>query len=209
MANIYGDRWKIIDSIGEGGQAHTFRVRDLTDDSKNWVLKRLKNKNRLGRFEREIEALKTFDAPSIPKIIDYSVEDSPYIVTKFLGSDLSKFLEDKQININDSLKIFQQIVSAVESAHNKGKITIIHRDIKPNNVIISPDNLNAYLVDFGICQIIGGEQVILTGQEPFGNPAFAAPECYLGREEEPGPECDIYSLGKLWYWMISNGSFIN
>jgi hypothetical protein len=57
----YGERWKILGSLAEGGQAHTFKVRNLADDSTNWVLKRLKNDGRAFRFEREIRALDALD----------------------------------------------------------------------------------------------------------------------------------------------------
>ena len=63
----------------------------------------------------------------------------------------------------------------------------MHRDIKPNNVVVSPNGENAYLIDFGICQYADGELTLLTTREAYGNPAFAAPESFLGRGEEPGP----------------------
>jgi serine/threonine protein kinase len=94
-----------------------------------------------------------------------------------------------------------QVVTAVSEAHSIG---VVHRDIKPNNIVISEDEATVYLIDFGICQYIEGNLTKLTlVDEPFGNPAFAAPECFLGTNIEPGPTSDVYSLGKLIYWMIS------
>jgi hypothetical protein len=73
MGRIYGGRWETIEAIGEGGQAHAFRVRKLSDGSTNWILKRLKNRTRLARFEREILVLKALDSPHIVKTEDYSM----------------------------------------------------------------------------------------------------------------------------------------
>ena len=63
MAKVYAERWKIIKQIGEGGQAHAFWVKDLHGGSTDWILKRLKNPNRLARFEREVRALEALDSP--------------------------------------------------------------------------------------------------------------------------------------------------
>lgn len=202
----YGERWKILGSLAEGGQAHTFKVRNLADDSTNWVLKRLKNDERAFRFEREIRALDVLDSPHIPKTVDYSIDEPSYYVTEYLGNDLKRYALSNSLGITHALHLFEQVVSAARDAH---EISIVHRDIKPNNVVIAPDGTTAYLIDFGICQYSDGELTMLTTDEPFGNAAFAAPECFLGREEEPGPPSDVYSLGKLLYWMVSGGRYIN
>lgn len=202
----FGDRWENIGSVGEGGQARTFRVRDRRDGSTNWILKQLKNRNRLGRFEREILALEALDSPYIPKTEDYSIGTPAFHVSKDLGTSLNKYILSNPLNIDEALNLFEHIVSAVRDAHSA---SIVHRDIKPDNIVIAPDGAKAYLIDFGICQYSQGELTLLTTDEAFGNPAFAAPENFLGREEEPGPPSDVYSLGKLLYWMVSRGHYIN
>lgn len=206
MAKVYAERWKIIKQIGEGGQAHAFWVKDLHGGSTDWILKRLKNPNRLARFEREVRALEALDSPHIVKAEDYSLEDPAFYVAAYVGVGLDKYASSNTLDTDHTLLLFEQIVSAVDDAHKSG---VVHRDIKPNNVVVSPDGLKAYLIDFGICQYSDGILTHLTTDEAFGNPAFAAPECFLGREEEPGPPCDVYSLGKLLYWMLSQGRHIN
>jgi serine/threonine protein kinase len=206
MAKVYGNRWEIVDSLASGGQAEVFRVRDLSDSSTGWVLKRLRNRSRLWRFQRELQALAQIVSPNIPAVIDYSVEDPAFIVTADLGSDLVRYAREHDLGLEQSLSLFRQIASAVMAASSSG---VVHRDIKPNNVIVSEDGTSAWLIDFGLCQCLDGELVLLTTEEPFGNAAFAAPECFLGRELEPGPPADVYSLGKLLYWMVSKGGYIN
>lgn len=185
-------------------------MKDLRDNSTGWILKELKNKKRLGRFEREINALNAIDSPRIPKTEDYSVGDPAYHVSKDLGVGLDKHVRSDPLTIDQALALFEQIVEAVRDAHGTDTV-VVHRDIKPNNVVVAPGGENAYLIDFGLCQFSeDGEPILLTRpDEPFGNAAFAAPECSLGREEEPGPPCDVYSLGKVLYWMVSRGGYIN
>lgn len=192
----FGDRWKIIENVGEGGQARTYRVRDRRDGSTQWILKELKNRKRLARFEREILALEALDSPRIPKTEDYSVEVPAFHVSKDLRTNLNKYALSNPFDIDHALSLFEQIVLAVRDAHSAG---VVHRDIKPDNIVVSPDGTKGYLIDFGICQYSEGELTLLTTDEAFGNPAFAAPETSLGREEDPGPPCDIYSLGKVLY----------
>jgi len=209
MAKTFGKRWKIITDLPEGGQAHTFIVKDLEENPGLFVLKRLKNSKRLGRFRTEIEALKNISSPWIPPVIDYSIEegaDLSYVVTPYLGIDLEKYADTSPLSIIESLNLFENLVNAVKCAHRSG---IKHRDIKPNNVVVSEDGSRIFLIDFGICQFLDGNLILTPTDEQLGNTAFAAPECLPGRNEEPNFPCDIYSLGKLLYWMVTEGSYIS
>lgn len=206
---LYGERWKIVDTLGQGGQATAHRVRDTRDGSENWVLKKLLYRKRLGRFEREILALEALDSPHIPKTEDYSLDDPAYHVSPYLGTGLDKFVGAEPLDVDRALALFEQVVEAVRDAHGTSEV-VVHRDIKPNNVVVSPHGEKAYLIDFGLCQMDDGELTTLTDEaEGLGNASYAAPECSPGREEEPGPPCDVYSLGKLLYWMVSGGRHIN
>lgn len=91
----YGDKWETIRTLGEGGQSHVYLVRDKTVEYQGeYVLKRLKNKKRLGRFEDEIKALMEIDHPNVLKIVDYEInpeEKYQYIVTEYCkGGALSE-----------------------------------------------------------------------------------------------------------------------
>jgi|GEM_PF-3482664 len=208
MARRYGNRWETVEKLPSGGQAEVFRVRDLHDKSKseNWVLKRLRNLERMGRFEREVRILQELDSAHIPKIQDHSFGETAYIVTPYLGSNFERHPNRKSLTIEDILRLFEQLVEAIEEAHRRG---IAHRDIKPNNIILNDDSSNLYLIDFGISKFADDKLALTNDSEPFGNPAFSAPECFLGRNEEPSFSADIYSLGKLLYWMVSYGNHIH
>lgn len=208
MARIYGERWAVVESLGEGGQAHTFRVRDRRDGSDHWVLKRLKNVGRSGRFEREVRQLQQLRSQHVPELVDWHIpaigSDGPaYHVTRYAGRDLTR-CDRSQFTLPEALDVFEPVVRAVRDAHQLG---IIHRDIKPDNVVLDGRGVVS-LVDFGIAA--GDEQVVLTTTaEGFGNQAFSAPECGPGSPEAASTASDVYSLGKLLYWLITGGRVIN
>lgn len=202
MTKRFGDRWEIIDQLGEGGQAHTFRVRDRRDGTTGWVLKRLKNTNRRDRFEQEIASLSRLRSSHIPRVVDYAIGEVSYLVTPYAGQDLTRLpdvVEPKAL-----LERFRGIVVAVRDAHSQG---VIHRDIKPNNVIVDEAE-TPFLVDFGICAMEDSEVVLTTTVEGFGNRSFAPPECEAGSVDVASEASDVYSLGKLLYWMASGRKFM-
>jgi serine/threonine protein kinase len=199
VANRFGDRWEVIESLGEGGQAHTFMVRDLRDGTTGWVLKRLKNPTRQARFEREIRALSRLQSSHVPSIVDFAIGDRSYLVTPYVGRNLVQLRD--ALEPQTLLERFHGIVVAAADAHAEG---LIHRDIKPDNVTVD-DAGTPFLVDFGICADDESEVVLTTTAEGFGNRAFAAPECEPGSMDAARPASDVYSLGKLLYWMTTGG----
>lgn len=198
-----GGRWVLLSSLVEGGQAHTFMARDSRDNSEGWVLKRLKNPKRMGRFEREVGALVKLDSEHIPSIADFSLDEPAYLVTRYIGPDLTR-LEGSPASVETLLDRFAQVVIAARDAHRAG---IVHRDIKPDNVLVAPDG-RTYLVDFGICADSSDGAVLTTTAEAFGNRAFSAPEAEPGAIGEISPAADVYSLGKLLYWMLTGGGMV-
>jgi len=205
MPATYG-KWEIVRSLSEGGQARTFIVKNIEDGSENWVLKRLKNDGRIGRFEQEIETLRQLQHARIPRIVDHALGDPAYFVTPYLGTTLDKVIPSQQLPLDEIIDLFRDVVEAVEAAHANG---IVHRDIKPNNVVVGEEEgvRRAYLIDFGVCQWANGPLYVTDVREAFGNRNFAAPECELGSLEEPSERSDVYSLGKLLYWMVTGGGF--
>lgn len=154
------EEWKVINDLGEGGQGITQLVeRKSTTDQCQYVLKKLKKQNdpeRRGRMYREYVALCTLTCDGIPRAIESNSEefrsDVPlYIVTEFIkGKTLSEMLlqEQKALDIFTAINFVNKLLDILEFCHNEG---IVHRDIKPDNIILRNDNINdPVLIDFGI-----------------------------------------------------------
>jgi serine/threonine protein kinase len=196
-------RWEIVRSLGEGGQAHTFVVRDKGNEAPGeFVLKRLKNDQRIGRFRVEIEAGLALSHPNLVRVIEADLEaKSPYLVTEFCkGGPLSKHATSEK-PLLAILRTFLAICQGVAQAHGRG---ITHRDLKPENVFLREDGSPA-VGDFGLCYIDGGERFTLL-EEAVGSVNFIDPELEAGRAEQVRPCSDVYSLGKLLYWMLAGRS---
>lgn len=206
MTKRYGN-WEISESIGEGGQGHVFLAKDLLDTRQgSFALKRLKNKKRMERFRKEIESCKSLseEDKGFLRWIDSDLEGkSPYLVTEYCPNGSLSDDDNFQKSLIEKLQIFQEICRTVGIAHSKG---IVHRDLKPENIFFREDGSVA-VGDFGLCFIEDdGERVTFT-EEVVGSRHYAAPEIEDGRAEDITASCDVYSLGKVLYFMIAGRIF--
>lgn len=208
MGQVYGDRWEIQKSLPEGGQAHTFLVADKKGDGKaQYVLKRLKNIDRVERFKGEIEAIRNLSHENIVRLIDFDLEaKKPYLVTEYCpGGSLFQAEPFWQESPARAFEIFQQICEAVAHAHLRDP-PVIHRDLKPQNIFLRTKEGPAVVGDFGLCYFEREGERITRIDEAVGPRLFIAPEHEDGRIESVRRPSDIYSLGKLLYWLLSGGS---
>jgi len=204
----FGPRWEWISDFREGGQAHTFKVREKNaSDGKTYILKRLKNPKRGDRFDREIQVCRSLDHCNVLKIEDYGnlpgKDAKPFFVSEYCerGS-----LEDQDMppgSLLDTIELFRQICAGVAHAFDKG---VVHRDIKPENILLRADG-TPVVGDFGICFIDADEngQRLTATLEVAGSRWYCAPELRDGRLESGVIQApaDVYSLGKVLYWMVS------
>jgi serine/threonine protein kinase len=202
----FGNRWENIKQIGQGGQSHVFLVSDKTGKlAGNYVLKRLLNPKRIDRFEQEIKAGMELNHDRIAPILDFSYEsqtkEKPYFVTKhYSGSTLTKLAPLPPL---EALVIFIKICGAVSYAHSKG---IVHRDLKPDNIILD-DEGSPIILDFGICYFVDENNRLTETMEQVGSRYYIAPELEDGRSSSVTHAVDVYALGKILYFLITNKVF--
>ena len=153
------------------------------------------------RFRREARILARLSHPNIPSIYDVVFGPSQFlIIFEFIeGRNLRTILEEGgAADVSKAQTWFRQIASALEQAHDLG---IVHRDVKPENIIITPDGKTAYLVDWGIA-LSAQEAQRLTGSGGWiGTPGYMSPEQQAG--EEVDSRTDIYSLGVTLYEVLA------
>ena len=212
MAKIYGDRWRLVRDLGQGGQAIVCLVEDQRGELPGqYALKRIRgdgSPKAIQRLRREVDALKSIDHPGVVRLVDHSLlEDIHqfYVMEYVDGSrPLSKLLSSDSNPFRGSpvlaLKFAIDILSALDCCHRQG---ILHRDLSPSNILIVSGNMQPRLIDFGLCQIEDGTMVTLL-DEGVGTQNYMAPECEAGAEGVVGPASDIYSVGKLLWAVICN-----
>ena len=211
MAKVYGGRWEVIDPIAAGGQAEVFRVRDLRSEyTGELALKRVLNPKRHPRFVDEVEAIKRLDHPNVIRLIDHSalnvgdgeIEKQFLVMPLAAAGDLSRRAGLYKDNADSVVQVAKQLANALKAAHDAG---IIHRDVKPANIVFASETHDPWLCDFGICLI--RDQDRSTGiAEVVGPVQFMAPELEGGGQLDVTPAADVYSLGKVTYFMLSGGT---
>ena len=217
MGKLYGGRWRIASSprLGGGGQGEVFPVVDESGKlDGEYALKRVINPERRERFRAEIEAIRSLRHPNVIALIDHSAldasesaEERQYLVTPVAAggslADPVRFTPYKE-NIDGTLQVSLQLAAALDAAHAAG---IVHRDVKPANVLFTGPGHEIWLCDFGIC-LIRGAQRNTELREVVGPRSFMAPELEAGGQLEVTPAADVYSLGKVIYFMISGGTIL-
>jgi serine/threonine-protein kinase len=197
--------YRIMDVLGEGGMGVVYRANHpaFHRDVAIKVLPRARSASRAfrERFEKEAEALKLLNHRNIVSIIDKgSKEDNHYLVMELLpGRSLAERLAQGPIPVDEALDLILQIIDAVEYAHQRG---IIHRDIKPGNVLL--DDLGVPKVaDFGIAQsMIRAEGENVTADEQVGTAEYAAPE-QLTDAAGVDRRADVYAVAAVLYEMLT------
>ena len=198
------DRYRLIEEVGQGGMAVVFRAQDET--LKREVAIKVLHQHLASepeskaRLEREAQAVAKLRHPNILEIFDYSgtSSTSSYIVTEFIdGQTLTQFLSAHTIGFPEVAALLAaEICGALGHAHGVG---IIHRDVKPENVMIRRDGL-VKLMDFGIAQMLDLARMTVTGQL-LGSPAYMAPEIVEGKRIDF--RTDVFSVGIMLYLLAT------
>jgi len=202
--SILNDRYKILDILGQGGMGAVYHARDENLGVDVAVKENLFTSEEYSRqFRREATILANMRHPNLPRVIDhFEVEDQgQYMVMDFIeGEDLRQRM-DRVGSLHDEevIIIGAAICDALDYLHTRKPI-ILHRDIKPGNIKISPEG-QVYLVDFGLAKIVQGSQVTTTGARAM-TPGYSSPEQYgTARTDQ---RSDVYSLGATLYAALTN-----
>lgn len=202
-------RWVALGpSFKEGGQGRLYLVSDSNGEfNGEYVLKELKNPKRLDRFNAELNAIASLDGhPHIVPLIDSGIYRDPkkpcFVMPKADGT-LEDIVNNNSMRIEDLLIVFDQICSGVAYLHNN---SIIHRDIKPENILMYSGI--AKVSDLGLCLVAGTERLTLT-PEAVGPRFYMAPELEDGKKPDVKFDADVYSLGKVLYYILSGGKIFS
>jgi eukaryotic-like serine/threonine-protein kinase len=198
-------RYAFERELGRGGMATVFLARDLTREkyvAVKVLLPELAVTLGQERFLREIEVGTALQHPRIVGVLDSGqAEGLLYYVMPYVdGASLrDRLTREKQLPVDDTIRIAQQVADALACAHSKG---VIHRDIKPENILL--DASGAMVADFGIARAVsvaGGETLTRTGMA-VGTPTYMSPEQAMGSRDVT-PESDVYSLACVVYEMLA------
>jgi serine/threonine-protein kinase len=200
---MIGDRYRLDDRIAAGGMGDVWQATD-TVLGRDVAVKTL-HTERAGdpgfqtRFRHEARAMAVLHHPNVADVFDYgeSGSDAYIVMARVDGQPLSQRIAERgRLTAAETLSIIVQAGRALEAAHQAG---IVHRDVKPGNLIIQPDD-TVVLVDFGVAR--SAESSTLTGaKEVVGTALYIAPEQVS--KQVTGPAADIYALGAVAYHCLA------
>ena len=201
---VFGNRYRVIERIGLGGMAEVYRATDevlgRTVALKLMLPQYAADPTFAARFKQEAQAAANLQSPYIVNIYDWGRDDTDqtfYIVMELVrGTDLKTAINQRgALNQRKAAEIASQVCAALTVAHG---YDIIHRDIKPHNIMVQPDG-NAKVMDFGIARA-NGSSVTQTGSV-LGTAYYVSPEQAQGKELTAAT--DIYSLGIVLYEAVT------
>lgn len=191
-------RYRIVEILGQGGMGSVYRAVDENLGVDVAVKENLFTTDEYARqFRLEAVILASLRHPNLPRVSDhFAAGDSQYLIMDFIdGEDLRQRMERMgTITEDDAVMVGAAMCDALSYLHTR-KPSILHRDIKPGNVKITPDG-NIYLVDFGLAKLVQGTQATTTGARAM-TPGYSPPEQYGTARTDP--RTDVYSLGATLY----------
>lgn len=203
IGTLLGNRYEILELIGTGGMANVYKAR-CTMLNRFVAIKVLKeefsnDEEFLKRFSIESQASAGLSQANIVSVFDVGVQENiHYIVMEYVdGITLKAYLEEKgALPLDEALDFSVQIASALNHAHRKG---IVHRDIKPQNIILTKDK-QLKVTDFGIARA-ASTYTMKVDDSGFGSAHYCSPEQASGRYTDE--KADIYSMGVVMYEMFT------
>lgn len=207
MNTVFGKKlgqYVLLEQLGEGGMAKVYNAFDSRVE-RNVAIKVILPSKRtssvfLQQFEREAKALANLTHTNIVKVLNYGVQDGqPYLVMEYIRGGTLKDAMDQKLPWQTAAAILAPIARALDYVHRQ---QIVHRDIKPSNILLQ-DDFRPMLSDFGILKLLEGKEEKIESAigAGIGTPEYMAPEQGMGKEVDF--RADIYSLGLVFYEMIT------
>jgi len=201
--STFAGRYQIIEELGKGGMGKVYKVLD-TRIKEKVALKLLKpeiatDKKTIERFSNELKFARKVRHENVCQMYDLGEEKGAHFITmEFVaGEDLKSMIRmSGQLGLGTTINIAKQVCEGLASAHKMG---VVHRDLKPQNIMIDKEG-NARVMDFGIARSIEGKGITGAGVM-IGTPEYMSPEQVEGKDVDQ--RSDIYSLGVILYEMVT------
>lgn len=207
--DVIGDRYRVLDELGEGGMSVVYRV-EHTLLLKKMALKLLRPElssmpSVVERFQLEARSVCQLDDPNIVRVTDFGRQPSGslYLVMDYLeGESLAARLRrEGQLDVRETVDVVAQILSGLAHAHRAG---VVHRDLKPENIMLVPkyERIQVKILDFGIAKLAhrddeGSAKPITQAGTVFGTPRYMSPE--QASAEPVDMRADLYAVGVILY----------
>ena len=206
--------YKLLEQIGEGAFGNVYMAEQVVPMRRRVAVKVVKlgmdTKQVVARFDAERQAMAMMDHPSIASVYDAGTTDSgrPYFAMELVrGESITEFCDRQRFGTRRRLELIVDVCRAIQHAHQKG---IIHRDIKPNNVMVTNHDGKALpkVIDFGIAKATEEpltEKTLFTQfRQMVGTPAYMSPEQAEMNASDIDTRSDIYSVGVLMYELLTS-----
>ncbi len=199
--------YQILDKLGQGGMGTVWHAIQLGTRRK--VALKLMSAAMFAsdrarhRFDREVELTARLDHPNIAQVFDSGLDRGIYFyaMERVDGTPLDLYVESHKMSRRDILELMRTICQAVHHAHQRG---VIHRDLKPPNILVDPDG-QPHVLDFGLARTVlheQGELNVTIEADLAGTPAYMSPEQAAGHMDKLDTRTDVYSLGVILYRLL-------
>ena len=204
LLSDFGD-YELLEEIGRGGQGVVYRARqrslNRTVALKVIALGHWATETHLKRFRREAEAAASLEHPRIVPIYEIGERDGCCYFSMQLveGGQLDDLVRREPLSLRRAAEMIANLARTVHYAHENG---ILHRDIKPGNILVGADG-EPHLTDFGLARLVETESTVTRTMEVLGTPSYMAPEQARGKTAQLTSATDVYGLGAVFYQLLT------